>query len=113
MADVLDWQQSVEQVVVSSEVMDYIMALIQGTRDSRFLALGVSTRGAISMYRAVQARAYLLERDYVTPDDVQQLAVAVFSHRVYTSSHREGGGAQRDEAAMVIRELVESVPVPR
>ena len=112
-SDVMHWQAEVEAVRGPAEVLEYLMALVQGTRESRFLSLGVSTRGAISMHRAVQARAYLLGRDYATPDDVQKLAVPVFSHRVYTSSHREGGAAQRDEAGMVIRELVESVPVPR
>ena len=111
--DVIRWQGEVERVAVAAEVLDYLMSLISATRASKYLALGVSTRGAISMYRAVQARAYLLGREYATPDDVQSLAVPSFSHRVYTSAHREGGAAQRDEAAMIIRELIESVPVPR
>jgi len=111
--DVLRWQSRVEQVHVEPALMDYLMAIVSETRRSPYLDLGVSTRGAISLYRAVQARSYLLGRAYATPDDVQHLVVPCFSHRVYVKSHREGGAAQRDEAATVLREIVESVAVPR
>ena len=112
-ADVLRWQQRVEQVHVEGAVMDYLMAIVTETRRSNHLELGVSTRGAISLYRAVQARSYLLGRAYGTPDDVQALVVPTFSHRVWVRSHHEGGAAQRDEAASILNELVEQVPVPR
>jgi len=111
--DVRRWQTRVEQVNVEQSVMDYVMAIVEETRKSRHLELGVSTRGAISLYRAIQARAYVLGRAYATPDDVQALVVPVFSHRVWVRSHHEGGASQRDEAATILNELLETVPVPR
>ena len=111
--DVRRWQSRVEHVHVEAAMMDYLMAIVGETRRSQYLDLGVSTRGAIALYRASQARAYLLGRGYVTPDDVQALCVPVFSHRVWVKSHHEGGASQRDEAATILTELLESVPVPR
>ena len=111
--DLSRWQQRVEHVAVDPAVMDYFMAIVEETRRSAHLDLGVSTRAGISLYKAIQARAYLHGRAYVTPDDIQALVVPVFSHRVYVKSHYESGTAQRDEAAAILRELVDSVPVPR
>ena len=112
-SDVIRWQRRVEGVRVDDAIMDYLMAIVTETRESAHLDLGVSTRGAMSLFRAVQARAYLLGRPYATPDDVQMLVVPVFSHRVWVKGHHEGGAAQRDEAATILADLVESVPVPR
>ena len=112
-ADVLRWQERVEQVHVEPSVLDYLMAIVGATRTSPHLDLGVSTRGAISLYKAIQSRAYLLGRAFATPDDVQELVVPAFSHRVWVKSHYDGGSAQRDEAAAVLGDIVEAVPVPR
>ncbi len=111
--DVKRWQKGVEAVRVDEAVLDYLMALVSATRESRHLDVGMSTRGAIALHRASQARAYLLGRSYVTPDDVQVLLVPVCSHRVWSQSNRQSGAAQRDEAAAILTELLESVPVPR
>jgi MoxR-like ATPase len=111
--DVLRWQQRVEGVHIEEALMDYVMAIVTETRRSPHLSLGVSTRGAISLYRAVQARAYLMGRAYATPDDIQELVVPCFSHRVYLKNHSEGGAAARDEAGVILTELLDAVPVPR
>ncbi|MBT9554842.1 MAG: MoxR family ATPase [Myxococcales bacterium] len=112
-ADVLRWQSRVEKVRVEPVLMEYVMAVVGATRASPHLSLGVSTRGAISFYRAVQARAYLLGRAFATPDDVQALVVPSMSHRVYVKAHRDGSSAQREEAAAILTDLIESLPVPR
>ena len=112
-ADVLRWQSRVEKVRVEPVLMEYVMAVVGATRSSPHLSLGVSTRGAISFYRAVQARAYLLGRAFATPDDVQSLVVPSMSHRVYVKAHRDGSSAQREEAAAILTDLIESLPVPR
>ena len=62
-------------MTVQPVLLKYLMALVAATRESEFLALGVSTRGAMSLYRGSQAMAFLRGRDYVTPDDVKSLAV--------------------------------------
>ena len=111
--DVSRWQARIEHVVVEPAVLDYLMSIVEQTRSSAHLALGVSTRGAIALYKAVQAKAYLDGRHYVTPDDIQALVGPVFSHRVWVKAHYEGGSAQREQAGVILAELVDSVPVPR
>jgi MoxR-like ATPase len=111
--DLKRWQSRVEGVVVDPSVLDYLMSLVTSTRESRHLDVGVSTRGAIALFRACQARAYLLGRHYVTPDDVQVLTLPVFCHRIWVQNSRQSGAAQRDEASAILNELLEGVPVPR
>ncbi len=111
--DVIRWSRRLEHVRVDPAVMDYVMSIVRLTRTAPQFDLGVSTRGAISLYKAAQARAYLLGRPYVVPDDVKVLVAPIFSHRVALRAHRDGGASGRDEAETVLLELVDQVPVPR
>ena len=110
--EVLAMQHRVAGVLVSDEVMDYMMAIIQGTREGGAFDLGASTRGAMGLYRAVQARAYLLGRTFAVPDDVKTLAVPALAHRVQPRGHREGSTTARTEAAALLADLLEATPVP-
>ena len=85
---------------------------MQETRASPFLELGVSTRGALALYRAAQARALLEGRDYCLPDDVQALVLPVLAHRVLLAAREDSLGRQREEAERVLQEIVERVPLP-
>ena len=107
--ELIQLSSCVDGVRVDELVIDYLMMLIEGTRQSPQLLLGVSTRGAMALQRAAQARAFLLERDYVLPDDIKHLAVPVLAHRVQTGGHIAQGheGAER-----VIRDLLDSIEVP-
>ena len=81
------------------------------TRESEQLEAGVSTRGAIALRRAAQARALVDGRDYCIPEDVRDLAVDVLAHRVVVDPR---GGAHRgsEEAEWIVRDILERVPVP-
>jgi MoxR-like ATPase len=72
--------------------------------------VGTSTRGAICLYRAAQSLALMSGRDYVVPDDVKQLCVAVLSHRVIPKGYLHG--RQREAVELLIGRLVEEVRVP-
>ena len=72
--------------------------------------MGVSPRGAISLCRAAQATALIEGRDYVIPDDVKQLAVPALAHRVISRGHLRT--ENRDALENIIRDLVESTPIP-
>jgi len=113
MDDVRRWQSRVRQVHVDPTLVDYIMAIVEATRNSTHLEMGVSTRGAIALHKAAQAMSYVQGRAYVTPDDVASLVIPVCSHRVWTRAHYDAGSARRDEAAAILNEIIESVPVPR
>ena len=83
--DIVNMQQMVSQVYSSKEVRAYISLIAQASRRQSALQLGVSTRGAIFLLRAAQARAMLNGREYVTPEDVQYMAAPVLAHRVLLS----------------------------
>ena len=102
-------QAAVREVEVKEAVTRYILAITAETRGHRDLELGVSTRGALSLYRACQARALLAGRTYVSPEDVQTLAVPCLAHRVLTTQQARYGGASTQS---IIRHVLERVPVP-
>ena len=107
-AEILALQEQVREVKVVEKLVDYILTLAETTRNDPHFALPVSTRGVQGLHRAAQASAYCEGRDYVVPDDIQQLAVPVLSHRVMLQ-RGDGGLAETREA---IRRVVQSTPVP-
>jgi MoxR-like ATPase len=107
--ELLALQSSVRDVVVKEDVARYIVRIIARTRESPELELGVSPRGALSLFRAAQARAVLLGRNYAGPEDVQALAGSVLAHRVRLSAQARHAG--RTEATFV-ESLVRSIEVP-
>jgi MoxR-like ATPase len=107
---VLKFQASVREVVVEDSVADYLLDIVDATRKCDELSVGVSTRGALSLYRASQASAALDGRQFVTPDDIKQLAVPALSHRVIARGY--ASGQQRAALEALIRRLVGTVRVP-
>ena len=103
-------QDAVRGVKVDESINDYLLDVVEATRSHDELELGVSTRGALTLYRAAQAWALVHERDYVVPDDIKQLAVPVLAHRIVCRGLvREG---QRERAAGVIRQILQQTKVP-
>jgi len=111
-ADVIEIQQAVTRVHVDDSLINYALAIVRKTRESEFLSLGVSPRGSQMFYRAAQAMAFLDGRDYCTPEDLKPLAVAVFAHRVVVSSLYASTLRKSEQSDQVLREIVDSVPVP-
>jgi len=110
--DVLEMQEAVARVKVEASLHDYALEIVNRTRKTEQLALGVSPRGTLMLQRAAQARAFLDGRDYCLPDDFKQLAVAVFSHRVVASSRHASLQKKSETTESVLREIVDSVRVP-
>ncbi len=111
-ADVLEIQQAVTRVHVDDALVSYALEIVRKTRESDHLSLGVSPRGSQMFYRAAQAMAFLDGRDYCTPEDFKPLAVPVFAHRVVVSSLYASTLRKAEQAEQIVREIVESVPVP-
>src|SRR5467141_2930214 len=111
-ADVVEIQQAVVQVHVDESLITYMLNIVNKTRESEYLSLGVSPRGSQMLYRAAQAMAFLEGRDYCTPEDFKPLVVSVFAHRVAVGSLYTSTLKKSDQAEQVLREIVESVPVP-
>lgn len=96
-------QAAVAAVAVAEPVQDYLVTLGEKSRHHREITLGVSPRGLLTWQRAAQAQAWLDGRDFVTPDDIQQVALPVLSVRL---------GIDRADAGDVIGDLLQSVAVP-
>jgi MoxR-like ATPase len=111
-ADVIAMQDEVTQVKVDDSLVDYALAIVNRTRESESLALGVSPRGSIMLYRAAQAMAYLDGRKFCTPEDFKALAVPVFSHRVVINARYSSTLKKSEQAETIIRDIIQSVPVP-
>ncbi len=110
--DVLSMQETVTRVRVDTSLHDYALEIVNRTRKSDQLALGVSPRGTLMLQRAAQARAFLDGRDFCIPDDFKQLAVPVFAHRVVASARHASLQKKSETTENVLREIVESVTVP-
>ena len=107
---VIALQEAVRGIAVEASVADYLLDIVERTRTSDELRVGVSTRGALSLYRAAQALALIEGRSFVVPDDVKRLAPLVLSHRVIFKGFLRTG--QRETAEGIIRRLVEQTAVP-
>ena len=89
----------------------FVLDIIDATRHCEELRVGVSTRGALCLYRASQALAMIENRDFVIPDDVKRLALPVLSHRVIAKGYLQG--THRPALEALVARLVEDVRVPR
>jgi MoxR-like ATPase len=110
--DVLEMQQAVTQVRVDDSLVSYTLAIVRKTRESEHFSLGVSPRGSQMLYRAAQAMAFLDGRTFCVPEDFKPLVVPVFAHRVVLNGTYSSTLKKSEQADQVIREIVESVPVP-
>jgi MoxR-like ATPase len=108
--ELAELQQTIRRsIYVDDLISEYIVSLVAETRAHPDIYLGASPRGSLALYRASQARAALAGRDYVLPDDVKALAVPALSHRLIVNP---GARIKHTEAATIVNEIVDSVPVP-
>jgi MoxR-like ATPase len=111
-AELMGLQAQAEETRMEDSLTDYLMRLVVATRDSKYLRLGVSTRGAIFLRRAAKAAALTRGRDFVIPDDIKEMVLPVFSHRVVLKSSTSTSHGRSREARNVLVDIMESVPVP-
>ena len=111
-ADVVGLQREVEDVKVDDSVVDYLMTIVAKTRSHEHLALGVSPRGSMALYRAAQALAYVEGLDYITPHHVKRLAVPVFAHRMAPDARFGSGVAPTLRNTQVLEEILHTIIVP-
>ena len=97
------------QVYVHPVVEEYLLDIVRASRADEAIILGVSPRGTLALYRTSQAIAALCGRDYVIPDDVKRLAMAVLAHRLVLSAEARLRGRSAQE---VLANMIEKIPVP-
>ncbi|MCH8061764.1 MAG: MoxR family ATPase [Chloroflexi bacterium] len=107
--EILKMQEVTRGVYVDDLIKQYVVTIVEATRDHEDISLGSSPRGSLALFRAAQAQALIRGRDYVLPDDVKELAVAVLSHRIIVSAAARMRGISGRE---VISGTVDQVPVP-
>ena len=107
--DVIAAQNAIKEIFISPDIKRYMVEVTRRTRQHDEVYLGASPRGSLTLFRASQARAALLGRDYVLPDDVKALAGPALGHRIIM-----GAGARlRDlNPANVVEDVLQNIPVP-
>ena len=106
--DLLTLQKAVRTIHVSDDVKEYIVDVANATRNHESLYLGASPRGSLALFRLVQAKALLEDREYALPDDVKALAYPALGHRIILSS---AARIQGTTAADAVAEVLEQTPV--
>jgi MoxR-like ATPase len=97
------------QVYLSEAVMDYLVAIVQASREAADIALGASPRATLALVRGAQALAAIEGRDFVMPDDVKRLAMPVLAHRLILAAQ---GRIHGRAATQVVSELLARIPAP-
>ena len=110
--EIVELQNLGPRVRVDDSLVDYMLAIVNRTREHDSLALGVSPRGAQALYRATQALALVEGRDFAIPDDVKRLVVPIFAHRVVVNHRVAPAQRSQDMANRILEEILTFVEVP-
>ena len=111
-SDILALQSMVARVRFDDALMDYLLEIVDLTRRSESLELGISPRGSLALFRSAQALALVEGRDYCIADDVKRLVLPCFAHRVLVNSRVNVLRSRTREAEHVLREILQLVTVP-
>ena len=108
--DIYKYREVVQNVKVETKLLEYIAAIIVETRNNSSLYLGASTRASLALLKASKASAALRGRDFIIPEDIQQMAPHVLRHRIMLSPEKEMEGITPDQ---LIDNIIKSIEVPR
>ncbi|WP_350343393.1 MoxR family ATPase [Proteinivorax tanatarense] len=108
-SDILKMQEKYTGVFISEDIKKYIVKIVQHTRKHKLISLGVSPRGSLALFKAVQAYAVINGRDYVLPDDVQKMAMPILGHRVVTAGLNKLKG---EDSISVMQNVVQEIQAP-
>ena len=111
-SELRELQEQVNEIHVNEALVEYLMTIVATTREHPEVALGVSTRGALTYFKACQALAMVNGREFVVPEDVKRLAGPVLSHRIVMKDRRMLRGEYSPEARF-IQKILGEIAVPR
>src|SRR5215470_1474681 len=111
-ADIVNLQNAVTQVRFDDALVDYLLSIVETTRTSDTIELGISPRGTLALYRAAQALALIEGRDFCIADDVKRLVLPCFAHRIIVSSRVSGLRSRTAEAEKVLKDILQKTNVP-
>jgi len=107
--EIAEAQKSYQKVHVSQAIREYIIAIVEKTREMDQVILGVSPRGSLALMRAAQVYAIIKGRDYVLPDDIKTLVQPVLGHRMIVKNTY---GVKGNQTETLLQDILQSVPVP-
>lgn len=105
--DIMRLKEEVKRVLISDDIEDYLMKIIQSTRHHKYVEIGVSPRGSLAFMRAVQSRAFIHGRDFCIPDDVKALAQPLLAHRISLNVE----GEVKTTKQHIVQEIIDLTPV--
>ncbi|UKJ08169.1 AAA family ATPase [Solitalea lacus] len=107
---ILAVRENIRRVHVEPKLIEYIAQIVNNTRDNKFLYLGASPRASVALLNASKALAAIRGRDFVTPEDIQELSYPVLRHRIILTPEKEMEGASADD---IIKSIIQKLEVPR
>lgn len=110
--EMLAMQHESDNVKIDDDLLDYLVRIVNATRNSPLVELGVSPRGALSLRRAAQAKAYFESRDFCVPDDIKSMAIPVLAHRIQVARTYDSETLAHHEEAEVLSQIMSEVEVP-
>jgi len=108
-AEILAMQNTIRSVYIDKDIQNYIVKLVQSTRNESRVEVGISPRGSIALFKLSKAHAAFNGRDYVVPDDVKNVIIPALSHRLILKAEARVRGVQPDN---IIKEIANKTPVP-
>jgi len=107
---IAEYQHTIMQIIIESNLLKYIAAIVDNTRTNANLFLGASPRASLAIMNASKALAAMNGRDFVTPDDIKKIAPSVLRHRIMLTPEREMEGITADK---VVQQIMETIEIPR
>ncbi len=108
--EIAEYQHTIKQIIIESNLLKYIAAIVDNTRTNANLFLGASPRASLAIMNASKALAAMNGRDFVTPDDIKKIAPSVLRHRIMLTPEREMEGITADK---VVQQIIETIEIPR
>lgn len=107
---IAEYQETIQDIIVEKNLMQYIATIVHQTRDNSNLYLGASPRASLSILIASKAMAAISGRDFVTPDDIKKVAPAILKHRIILTPEREMEGFTTNR---VVQQIIETIEIPK
>lgn len=107
---IAEYQTTIRKIIIENNLLKYIAAIVNNTRNNPNLFLGASPRASLAIMNSSKAMAAINGRDFVTPDDIKKVTPAVLSHRIILTPEREMEGITPSK---VVQQIIETIEVPR
>ena len=109
-AQITEYRNIVSQVIIDPKLLEFIAKIVNETRSNSSLYLGASPRASLAILKSAKAHAAMMGRDFVTPEDIIEMAVPVMRHRIILTPEKEMEGLSADE---LINDIISKIEVPR